>query len=170
MLPTPPRINNLTWRSDGGFDRLTAQVEAALSLVIEKFAFLIKALSQNYVPVDQGAAKASHYVLFRDASGKRISTKDEAYNEASQVAKTEESRWHHKGRTLEFAPDDPEEALQLRLMALICVGVVYGMWLEHGDYNMHATNPNAQHPFLTPAILEYETAFFAACAEVFKKL
>jgi hypothetical protein len=140
-------------------------IERQLEKVVEKYAYMIKELAQWYVPVDQGAAKASIYVVTS-----RNSDKDKAYAEASQKALTEESRWNHKGRALEFAPDIEEEGRVRALHAMICVGVVYGMWLELGEYTIHAENPGATHPYLTPAVMHYEESFLKACAGVFEQV
>lgn len=144
---------------------LPEKIEAQLEIVVEKYAFMIKGLAQFYVPVDQGAAKASIYV-----STSRTSDKEQAYSSAKQVALSEESRWHHKGRKLRFADDTPEEAKIRQLHAIIAVGVVYGMWLELGEYTMHAQNPGARHPYLTPAVEHYEQDFIKACAGVFEQV
>lgn len=168
-IPNPYKLvppNPVIFRKDlEGLISLPDRVERQLEIVVEKYAFMIKALAQFYVPVDQGAAKASIYV-----TTPRISDKQNAYSDAKQKALTEESRWHHKGRNLVFADDAPEESEVRKLHALICVGVVYGMWLELGEYTMHAQNPGARHPYLTPAMEHYEEDFIRACAGVFEQV
>ena len=169
ITPNPfliiPKIP-VTLRTDiKKLDALPDKVERALELIVEKYAFAMKELAQFYVPVDQGAAKASIYVATRKSSGK-----ESAYAEASSHALTRESRHGHKGRTLTFAFDDPEENQIKHLHALICVGVSYGLELELGEYTMHATNPGARHPYLGPAVEHYTDDFYKACGEVFKHL
>lgn len=140
-------------------------IERQLDQIVTIYAMEIKKLAQWYVPVDQGAAKASIYVVTD-----KISEKDQAYADARQKALTEESRWGNQGRNLQFALDDPDEQNVRKLHALICVGVVYGMWLELGEYTIHAENPGAQHPYLTPAMEHYEPQFLKACAGVFEQV
>lgn len=146
-------------------DELAEKIEFQLMLIVEKYAREIERAAKQMIPVDQGAAKASIYVATHN-----FSEKDSAYSEAKAVAKNEESRWHHKGRNLRFAEDAEEEQNIKKLHAVICVGVIYGMWLELGEYTMRATNPGAQHPYLTPAVLQHEEGFLAACAKVFDQV
>ena len=148
------------------FDKIPALLDERFRLIVEKSAYDIKGLSQYYVPVDQGVAKASHFVVTESGS-----ERDNAIKEAEVLAATEESRYGHKGRTLGF---DSEEAELQHLHAFICVAVVYGLELEFGyisgSLNVRAENPGAQRPFLTPAVLEYEKTFIAACAGAFRNL
>lgn len=168
-IPNPYKLvppNPILFRKDlTGLISLPEKIEKQLEIIVEKYAYMIKALAQVYVPVDQGAAKASIYVVTSKNSGQK-----EAYKEAETKALTEESRWLHKGRKLEFASDDPEENRVRKLHAMICVGVIYGLWLELGEYTMHAENPGARHPYLTPAMEHYEEDFIRACAGVFEQI
>lgn len=164
-LPTNPKLEIIFSRDLKELESLPQKVEQYFQIVVEKYGYVIKHAAQLYVPVDQGAAKASIYLLTNT-----IDEKDEAYSDAKSVARTEESIWHHKGRDLQFAEDDPDEQKVGPMMALICVGVIYGAWLEYEDYTLHATNPGVRHPYLTPAFLQYEQEFLNACALVFDKI
>lgn len=157
-----PNLNyKVVFNSENNFQEYSSTVILQLEKVVQTFAFEIEALAKQTIPVDQGAAKASIYVATSQNSGK-----DEAYAKAKTAALTEESIWHHKGRNLEFADDDEREMNVPELNALICVGVIYGYWLELGDYEMHAQNPGARHPYLSPAVEYYRQQFFDACGKV----
>jgi len=159
-----PSINySIVFKGESNFQKYSAKVEKDLGIVVRLYAQEISKLAKLYVPVDQGAAKASIYVADDKTSGK-----DQAYAEAISAARLQESKHGHKGRKLQFAPDDPLEMQVPDLHALICVGVIYGYWLELGDYQMQAENPGARHPYLEPAVDYYQDQFFDACATILR--
>ena len=163
-IPRPP-IDRYTVKWKGNLDKLTSlpeKLEKNAYKVIERYGFLIKEASQLNVPVDQGAAKASHYLVTKEIDGQ-----DDAYTEAILRAQLMESRWGHKGRRLKFAPDDPDELNPKDLQALICVGVIYGMALEE-EGSIRAENPGASRPFLKPAFDHYEPQFLNAMGKIFE--
>lgn len=149
-----------------GLDRVEAILEQRFIKIVEKAANDIKALSQYYVPVDQGVAKASHFVVTQTGSDR-----DEAIALAQQEAALQPSRYGHQGRQVSF---DSEEADLRAYHAFICVAVSYAMELEFGyisgSLNVRAENPGAQRPFLTPAVIEYEESFIKACVAAFGNL
>ena len=150
-------------------EELPNLITKKLELILEKTGNDIKALAQFYVPVDQGAAKASIYLETEHSSGYET-----AVSEAQAAARFKESRWGHKGRSLEVFPEHSGDEEKVgRLKALIIVAVVYGIVLEEGmggedSLNVRATNPGARRPFVRPAMLEYEQKFFEAVGKVFE--
>ena len=141
----------------------------------------IKYLSQSYVPVDQGVARASHYTVFGEG-GSETDNMAEGISEAIEESKNE-SRWGHKNRNIENlffgTPLDSGDASRVAsnpdlIWGFVCVAVVYGLELEFGfvsgSLNMRDPHPNASRPFLTRAVLEYEDTFFAACRAAMGKI
>lgn len=159
----------LTTKLDtSGIDRYQSTVLRQLSLFVEKMAYDIQALSQYFVPVDQGAAKNSIFVSIGNKPGEANVNAERAMQEAQSAATQNESRWGHKGRVLKFDLLEIEVLPDLApYLAYISVAVIYGMALEFGTLenpdplSVAAENPGAQRPFLGPAVDAYEDAFFS---------
>lgn len=162
-----PRLGKVSIDIDlNNLKKIPDELEKKAELVLEKYAFLVKELMQYYVPIDQGVAKASIYVRT-----KKINEQKKAYQEAQAEAQNISLRYpDHTGRTVQFANDDPDELSPRNLVALICVGVIYGMQLEYGGVNVLAENPGARRPFATPAFMHYEQQFINSMRQLFDEV
>jgi hypothetical protein len=159
-------------------ESLPERLEEMWYAIVHKTCFDIQHNSQLKVPVDQGVAKASHYVVLKDGDD----TFEEAISEAIEETHNE-SQWGHEhrktdglffGSSLDQTDLNRVSSNSDYIWGFVCIAVVYGLELEtgyvSGSLNVRAKNPGASRPFLTPSVIEYEQYFLEACRQAFGKI
>ena len=150
---------------------LPERMEKVWLNIVIKTILNIQRDSQGFVPIDQGVAKASHYIVYKGGPDSFTQAVADAMEETHN-----DSRWGHKHRSTEglffdsaLSVEDESRVLSNSnyLWGFVCIAVTYGFELEtgfeSGSLNVVADNPGASRPFLTPAVIENEEPFLSAC-------